>query len=84
MIRDGVAKVASATRHAELSELTSNLGNALIAMDAISGAGENVSDAVQNLPGFDVVNDLWNEYAGEYMQTKGMLFYPSRLAITQD
>lgn len=32
---------------------------------------QNASDAVENLPGFDIVNDTFNDVAEEYLQTKG-------------
>jgi hypothetical protein len=32
-----------------------------------------ISAPIQNLPGYDIVMDAWNEFAGEKLQTKGNL-----------
>jgi hypothetical protein len=37
----------------------------------MTDAIQNASDAVENIPGFDIVNDTWNDVAEEYLQTKG-------------
>lgn len=37
-------------------------------------AAQNISDTIQNVPGFDLVNDKWNEFAEEHLQTKDPFF----------
>lgn len=32
---------------------------------------QNASDAVENIPGFDIANDAFGDVAEEYLQTKG-------------